>query len=241
VAPEKKSSKKRKHPWRACPYGQHWRSGSRISAHYRQQRRVRPHFRKGSCVLNPTGRDQLYLEEVVAISEREFSRLRGAPTSNGLGYKSGDEYDHLIRGWVRYWNAVLHPSPILDANLVKALIATESGFRATAETRIKDEGKRAYGLMQVLGNSFAIMRDERGEIQDHYLNIPKHAYKTPAANIAAGVRWLIHKFELYKRNHPNADWFDAIAKYKKLPRTHQVMRHLESHYQLLSGKKRHDR
>ena len=209
-----KTPAKKKHPWRACPYGEHWRNSSKVSEHYRRQRRIRAHFRRGGCIFNPTGRDQMYLEQILAITRREFTRLTGRHNSRDLGYRFGNEYDELIRGWVRYWNQVLHPKPALDANLVKALIATESGFRANAETKIKDQGKRAYGLMQVLGNSFIIMQDEKGEIRDHYINIPPASYKDPSANVAAGVRWLIHKFELYRRNHPGGDWIDAIAKYK---------------------------
>jgi hypothetical protein len=231
-----KPPNKKKHLWRACPYGEHWRKGSKVSEYYRRKRKVRAHFRKGSCVFNPTGRDQMYLEEIVAIAEREFSKLKGPPAPLDLGYKYGSEYDELIRGWVRYWNQVLQPKPALEANLVKALIATESGFREDVETKVKDKGKRAYGLMQVLGNSFKIMQDEKGEIRDHYLNVPSRSYKVPSANVAAGVRWLIHKFELYRKNHPKGDWIDAIAKYKKLPRTHKVIKELEAHFLLLSKK-----
>jgi hypothetical protein len=45
----------------------------------------------------------------------------------------------------------------------------------------------------------------------------------------------VHKFELYKKNHPAADWIDAIAKYKKLPRTHKIIHELEDYYRLLSA------
>jgi hypothetical protein len=176
----------------------------------------------------------MYLAEILAITDRHFNRLNGAPAEIDLGFNSGNKYDSIIRGWVAYWNQVLQPKPALDANLVKALIATESSFRDFAETKVKDLGRRAYGLMQVLGDSFVIMQDEKGEIRDHYLNIPRRADKIPSANIAAGVRWLIHKFDLFKRNHPKADWIDAIAKYKKLPREHKIIKELESHYKTLT-------
>ncbi len=195
---------------------------------------MRPHFRRGGCVKNPSGKDQLYLAEIDAITLREFQSLKGPPAALTLGFRNGLKYDHIIRGWVEYWNQVLQPKPPLDANLVKALIASESGFREGVETQVKNKDRRAYGLMQVLGASFKIMRDEKGEIRDHYLNIPDINYKSPSANIAAGTRWLIHKYELHRKAHPRGTWLDAVAAYKSLSPSHEIMKELNKTYQLLS-------
>jgi Transglycosylase SLT domain len=231
----KKAQKTVSHPWRACPLGEHWREASKVKEHLRKKRRVRAHFRKGSCVANLTNKDQIYAEEIQAISEREFRKLQGSPNPDDLGSKNGNLYDHLIRGWTKYWNEVLKPNPRLDPNLVKALIMTESSFRESIETKVKNKSNRAYGLMQVIGMSFKIMQDERGEIKDHYINLTSNDYKNPSANIAAGIRWLIHKYELHKKNHPKADWIDAIAKYKKYPRQHKEIIELENFYNRLKN------
>lgn len=65
------ANKKLKNPWRACPYGEHFRSESNVAGHLRRSRRVRAHFRRGNCVVNPSGRDQIYYEELVKISGRD--------------------------------------------------------------------------------------------------------------------------------------------------------------------------
>jgi hypothetical protein len=226
-------SVQKKHPWRACPIGEHWRDASNVKEHHRKNRRVRAHFRKGSCVANPTKKDQFFPEEMQAISKREFKKLKGVPSPDNLGVKNGNTYDELIRGWTKYWNDLLKPKPPLDPNLVKALIRTESTFKESVETKVKNRDNRAYGLMQVLGISFKIMQDEKGEIKDHYLNLTSKDYKDPSMNIAAGVRWFIHKYLLHKKNHPKADWIDAIAKYKKYPRKHQKIVELENFYNRL--------
>lgn len=119
--------------------------------------------------------------------------------------------------------------------MVKALVATESSFEEDIESRHKNKALRAYGLMQVLGDTFKILQDEGGEIKDHYINVAAKNYKNPSANLASGIRWLIHKYELHKKNHPRADWIDAISKYKKLPRSNRAMRRLEQFYLALKN------
>ena len=123
-------AKKRVHSWRLCPIGEHW-----VSTH---PLKVSPSgrspagavtVRHGHCAKNPSGKDQLYPVEIKAIAEQHFSKVKAHPCSIDLGYeKSGKAYDELIAGWVQYWNDVLGPSEPLEPNLIKALIASESGF-----------------------------------------------------------------------------------------------------------------
>ena len=78
-----------------------------------------------------------------------------------------------------------------------------------------------------------ILQNEKGEIKDHYVNIGPKDYKDPSSNISAGVRWLIHKFELLRKSHPKADWIDAVAKYKSVPRTDKLIGDFEKYYNQL--------
>ena len=91
--------------------------------------------------------------DIKEIAQRHFSRLKGPPKSNNLGFKrSGNKFDDLIRGWARYWNDVLTSKDPLDPDLVKALIASESGFNPD-EWNHKKGKAAAYGLMQVLDST----------------------------------------------------------------------------------------
>ena len=235
--PNKKPIKSYKHPWRACPLGEHWRGDSNVKGHIRKKRRVRAHFRKGSCVLNSSHKDQIYEDEITAISKREFSKLEGDPFPDNLTYSNGNKYDALIRGWTKYWNDVFKSVPTLNANLAKALIASESSFDATIETKKKNKEKRAYGLMQVLGSTLKILADEKGELKDHYVNVKLKNLKDPSLNIAVGIRWLFRKFEIAKSKNKKADWIDAIAEYKSFPREHKEMKRLIALYEKLEKAK----
>lgn len=196
----------KQHPWRPCPLGQYW---------------VRAHPMKGTkgrrahCRTNPSKKDQIYADELELIAERYFYTLIGLPKADSLGYSKGNNFDHLIRGWTKYWNDVLQPKEPLDPNLVKALIATESSFH-TAEQKFA--GKRAgyaRGLMQVTDWTVEILKDEKGELRDHLVNVTQKDMKNANLNIAAGIRWLFRKKEIASSKlKRNASWIWAVADYK---------------------------
>ncbi len=204
--PRAKKKATLKHPWRLCPLGQYW---------------VRPHDRIGTrgvaghCRSNPSGKDQIYFDELQEIARIHFGRLKSGLGSSRLGYSQGDKFDDLIRGWTRYWNEVLSPNTPLDPNLVKALIATESGFRARAKTRAGKRAGFARGLMQVTDWTQEILSDEEGELSDHLVNVDQGDLLDPNANIAAGIRWLFRKQETASaRLGREATWYEAVADYK---------------------------
>jgi hypothetical protein len=230
-------SKASKHLWRLCPVGQAW---------------VRPHPRigtkgvRGHCRHNPSGKDQIYLDEIIEISSKKFADLesKDLPSSHALGFAQGKKFDLIIAGWTKYWNEVLNIKDPLDPDLVKALIATESGFRTNLKVRAGKKAGYARGLMQVTDWTQAILEDEKGEIKDHYVNVPQNKMNDANGNIAAGIRWLFRKRETasaaLKRE---ATWEEAIAEYKSyLPRvrkgeTPRPIKDLRDYYNKLKGKK----
>ncbi len=198
------------HSWRKCPLGQYWRNSHPM--HTPSGKIVQ---RRGGCVHNPSGKDQIYAEEMKLISDSEFSKLTGAPAGKALGFSQGNKFDDEIRGWCKYWNEVLGGDNPIDPDLVKALIATESGFRGSA--RIKDGSGQGHatGLMQITDATRKILSDEGGEIQDHLVNVSESELKDPSLNIATGVRWLFHKRKLAsKRLRREASWEETIMLYK---------------------------
>lgn len=128
------------HPWRLCPLGEHWVVSHPMhvppSANNPDGSVVTRH---GHCHSNPSGKDSIYSDEITEIANKHFTDLVGAPTPDDLGFKHGNDFDSLIRGWTKYWNEVLNPKELLDPNIVKALIATESGFRPDSEGRKNQE------------------------------------------------------------------------------------------------------
>lgn len=135
------------HRWRLCPPGEHYREATQVSPHLRKGKPVRGFPRRGTCAKNPSGKDQLYPEEIREISERNFSEFMRSPlpTIDEFG-ETGTLYDHLIQGWTQYWNDVLGPAEPLDPKLIKALIASESGFNPEAWNK-QTGPARARGLM----------------------------------------------------------------------------------------------
>lgn len=119
--------------------------------------------RQYHCAFNKNRKDILVPLEMELIAEEYFQSLTGAPKADDLGYKNGNAYDHLIRGWTRYWNEVIMPATPLDPDWVKALIATESAFNPKAG--IQPKRKKAKGLMQLFPETTEALRNERGELK----------------------------------------------------------------------------
>lgn len=214
------------HPFRTCPIGTHWVRATVVTSKLGNQ-----FERSSTCRRNRSGKDQLYKEEIESIAERFFASLSGPPGSDNLGFKAvnadGTAYDVLIRGWTKYWNEILQPDRSLDPNLVKALIATESGFDANADTKSKGPG-RARGLMQVTDATRTILQNENGELLEHLLTVTDDDAYNPNMNIAAGNTMAFHKRYLASRKYKRQiDWIDAALEYKDMlrkPRTEHERR-----------------
>ncbi|MBI2607044.1 MAG: transglycosylase SLT domain-containing protein [Deltaproteobacteria bacterium] len=206
------------HPWRVCPVGQHYRRATTVRPHVRGGHPIKGGPRSGTCVDNPSGKDQLYDLEMHEIAERHFEQFRSFPLGSIQEFKNStypqNAYDHLIQGWTQYWNDVLKPNVPLDPKLVKALIATESGFNPSSWNG-KRGPKRARGLTQVTDGSVQRMKHKSPEFTDHYLHLNEDDMLDPNLTICAGVRWLHRKKRLASgKLGREATWIEAIAEYK---------------------------
>lgn len=204
------------HPWRICPVGEHWvRSHPLHIPSSKKNPAGSITIRQGHCARNPTGKDQLYPDEIQEIAKRNFADVKEIPCSLDLGFKDiGSKYDDLIAVWTKYWNEVLQPKTPLNPNIVKALIASESGF-VSDRLANSENSNSARGLMQILNSARKTLGDEKGELQDHFLTVSKSELNEPGINICAGIRWLFQKQKLASSYlERDASWEEAIMNYK---------------------------
>ncbi len=116
------------------------------------------------------------------------------------GFSEHAELDSIIQFWLDYWRALgLKLPPGLDPLLVKTLIAIESSFDPQAKTKVK--GSSATGLMQITDETRRVLSgrpDKKGyrELKSNYLELSKSDIQDPVVAIAAGTRWLAHKYAM---------------------------------------------
>lgn len=104
-------------------------------------------------------------------------------------YKNSDKYDEVIAVWTDYFNLKFNADPSLDPDIVKALIASESGFRADPR-----ENKKAFGISQITPSTLKILQDPNGETKEFIFNkIRQKDLKDPNIAIPMSVRWLFRK------------------------------------------------
>lgn len=232
------------HPWRICPPGEYYVRESKVSRHQREGALVSEHLRRDHCREHKrTFVDILTPQETTDIAEIFFSSLSGSPTADDLDFGSaGIKYDHLIRGWTKYWNEVFKPEPPLEPNLVKALIASESSFNPNSGKASKG---RAKGLMQLMPLTVKALGGYRNELKDHLFQIDGAEVLDPGLNISAGIRWLFQKrITAARRLKREATWIEAVAEYKdylrrkpKKPKTtHEGMDTFEKNLRRLNDK-----
>lgn len=165
---------------------------------------------KNYCERNPSHKEELSYDEIQYITNTYFDSLEGPPTAHVLEFKDADTYDHLIRGWTRYWNDIFNLPDTLDANYIKALIATESGFR-----KDPPENLTAHGLMQLIRQTFTALQDTKGELHDYLIRAPWEKILDPTTNICMGIRWLFQKKKLASHKlKRDVTWEEAVIEYK---------------------------
>lgn len=215
-----KETRNKLHPWRLCSMGSHFKGGttqkigkdnSDITPFI-----IPPEFWK--CVKSSNGKDILHSEEIILISGMFFPYLTGSPKKDALDFPNGNEFDHLIRGWTRYWNDILEPEKNLDSNLVKALIGSESRFQLNPKP-----SQSARGLMQITKETRKILGDFKGELKDHFIVANKTEILEAPTNICSGIRWLFHKQKLASgKIGRKATWEEAVAEYKSYLKEYMI-------------------
>ena len=206
---------KKVHKWRLCPNGEHW-----VSEHMKTIN-GKKYVWHGYCALNPSGKDQLYPNEIFEIEKKYFNRIKSttsiAPKTKKWNFKNDpNKYDNLINGWTRYWNEIFNSEDPLDPDLVKALIASESGFNENALTK---NGQRSFarGLAQLIDETIKALGDESGELKDHFVTITHEEALDPSLNICAAIRWLFRKKETASRRlKRTANWNETMMEYKAI-------------------------
>lgn len=151
---------------------------------------------------NPTG---------LTIRDRHLRRIKGtyldadeiesifkAYSRKGITYpaqgklkefKDSDIFDEVIAVWTDYFNKKFDAKPPLDPDVVKALIASESGFRIDPR-----ENKKAFGITQIIPTTLKILQDPKGEAKDFIFNkIRQKDLKNPDIAIPMGIHWLFRK------------------------------------------------
>lgn len=112
------------------------------------------------------------------------------PTAGRLKeFKNADAYDDLIAIWTDYFNKTLHADPPLEPDMIKALIASESGF-------LKDPPRNrvAIGILQITKGTLSVLQDPNGEAKDFtFKNIRQKDLKEPSLAIPLAIRWLVRK------------------------------------------------
>jgi hypothetical protein len=151
------------------------------------------------------------------MADKYFLYLSGPPATGKLPeYANGaDNFDSFIRGWTKYWNDIFKPDDPLDPDLVKALIATESGFRLKPPAPDAGFAGKAHGLIQLTDQAIKALGDPNGELLNHLVKISTENTSDPNLSIGAAVRWLFRKRDLAShRLKRQATWREAIAEYK---------------------------
>lgn len=126
----------------------------------------------------------------IAASYKKDKLIR--PTVGRLPeYPNSDQYDDLIAIWCDYFNKKFPPKPplaVLDPNLIKALIASESGFIEAPKNRL------AFGITQITPETLKILQDPDGEAKNFlFKNILQKDLKDPSLAIPMATRWLFRK------------------------------------------------
>jgi len=106
-------------------------------------------------------------------------------------FKNSDAFDELIAVWCDYFNKKFPPKPpeaSLDPNVIKALIASESGFK------INSRNGDAHGIAQITNSTLKILQDPDGEAKDFlFKDIRQKDLYDHEIAIPLATRWLFRK------------------------------------------------
>ncbi|MBY0414233.1 MAG: hypothetical protein K2Q18_08710 [Bdellovibrionales bacterium] len=127
-------------------------------------------------------------------------------------YPDSDKYDELIAIWTDYFNKKFPSNSLLDPDVVKALIGSESDFK------LDPKNPQAIGIAQITKEAFRTLKDPKGETKDFiFLKFTLKDLKNPSVAIPMAIRWLFRKKRLAQGKlgrEPNAE--EIILEYKGL-------------------------
>jgi len=202
------------HPWRICPIGEYYVSGSDVDEHPRAQSYVKGHPRRSHCRQSKNIQANVLNASEIKLITTEFilPQFKNIKLKN-YGFKDKDhKYDPVIAGWTKYWNDIFNPKIPLEADFVKALIASESSFNPDPW---KGDRKKAMGIGQLVPTTIKSLQGYKKELKDHLIEINGDDAFDTDANIAALVRWLHQKQKLATHTlKREATWLEAVENYK---------------------------
>lgn len=127
-------------------------------------------------------------------------------------YPNSDKYDDLIAIWTDYFNNKFPSDSLLDPDVVKALIGSESDFELDPKNPL------AIGIAQITKETFKSLKDPKGETKDFiFIKITLKDLKNPDIAIPMAIRWLFRKKRLAQGKlgkEPTAE--EIILEYKGL-------------------------
>lgn len=135
------------------------------------------------------------------------------PTPRKLvDYPNADKYDDLLGIWTDYFNKKFPSDSLLDPDVVKALIGSESGFKLDPTNPL------AIGIAQITKQTFKALQDPKGEVKEFiFTKFTLKDLKNPEIAIPMAIRWLFRKKRLAAgklSKEPNAE--EIILEYKGL-------------------------
>lgn len=108
-----------------------------------------------------------------------------------LDYSTADQYDKLIAIWTDYFNKKFPSDALLDPDVVKALIGSESDFK------LDPLNPKAIGIAQITKETFKALQDPKGEVKEFIFNkFTLKDLKDPRVAIPMAIRWLFRKKRL---------------------------------------------
>lgn len=184
-----------------CPPGYHIVHGHERICHSGTKTWIDTHLR-----LNRGANPKILLIENIHHlywgSKKKYGNL-----GKVFGFPENAEIDTVIQFWLEYWNQQGLKFPAgLDSLMIKTIIAIESSFDPQASTNVK--GSSATGLMQITNQTREILsgrlRNGYRELESNYLEISKADVQDPIVAVAAGTRWISHKYSMIPKRAPKS-------------------------------------
>ena len=108
-----------------------------------------------------------------------------------LKYPDADKYDELLAIWTDYFNKKFPSESLLDPDVVKALIGSESSFKLDPINPV------AIGIAQITKETFKALQDPKGEVKEFiFTKFTLKDLKDPKVAIPMAIRWIFRKKRL---------------------------------------------